>query len=158
MFESLRAGELAHDETELRSLLVRSLVFKATEIAVSDPRFLRRQAQSIRREAQSLHAIRRNAHKPESSVPAPRPFLSESTLGRLKGAHCDLLCLMLKGTTSAVDLARISDRAERTVINRLQETYRILGVHRKIDVLNLCYTDPGLKALLASMPNGLVSY
>jgi hypothetical protein len=75
--------------------------------------------------------------------------LPESVLGRLKVQHVEILRFMLQGKTKAADLSEHTGYAERTVINRLQDIYRILGVRRKIDAVSLCHTDPGLKKLLA---------
>ncbi|HTV74734.1 MAG TPA: hypothetical protein VME66_13640 [Candidatus Acidoferrales bacterium] len=76
--------------------------------------------------------------------------IPEAALSRLKLPHVEILRFMLQGTTKAAELSKLTGYAERTVVNKLQDIYTILGVRRKIDALNLCHTDPRLKKLLES--------
>jgi tetratricopeptide (TPR) repeat protein len=91
-------------------------------------------------------ALRERAAEERSAEEA----LPESVLSRLKVQHIEILRFMLQGKTKAADLSEHTGYAERTVINKLQDIYNILGVRRKIDAVSLCHTDPGLKKLLGS--------
>jgi DNA-binding NarL/FixJ family response regulator len=82
-----------------------------------------------------------------------RRVVPEITLRRLKRTHVEILRHMLRGTTKAAELSEQTGYAERTVVNKLQYIYDTLGVRRKIDVISLCHTDPGLKNLLSSVRN-----
>jgi hypothetical protein len=86
----------------------------------------------------------------ESLLIGQQQVVPEITLRRLKRTHVEILSHMLRGTTKAAELSEQTGYAERTVINKLQYIYDTLGVRRKIDVISLCHTDPGLKNLLAS--------
>jgi len=89
---------------------------------------------------------------PQIKLPGGRETraLSPTVLSRLKRTHVEILSYMLRGKTTTAELSKQTGYAERTVTNKLQYIYSSLGVRRKIDLLSLCHTDPGLKNLLAS--------
>jgi tetratricopeptide (TPR) repeat protein len=119
-----RAIETRYD---LASLQPKSYVSQSAEL----------ESEALREQATSERGL-------DEAIPEP-------VLSRLKAQHIEILRFMLQGKTKAADLSERTGYAERTVINRLQDIYRILGVRRKIDAVSLCHTDPGLKRLLGNL-------